>query len=114
MPKTLVLLDLRDYQVEWYLGDDGKVYSVEKWSGDEDVVEVELGEVDEEYVINEVIEKIGEELKMPRPILGTIKAKIKQIKLPVTIRLVEEEKVMRLKFTGSKGSFEVVISYKIA
>ncbi len=112
--KTLALIDIRGHYIEIVQDQEtGNVYMYERWSQDEDVVEIELGKIGEEEVIEEVLKRIDEEFKLPKSIRGTLKAKIKQVKLPLTIRLVQEDRANILDVKGSKGKFQLAIKYFI-
>lgn len=113
MSKTLAILDLRTHVIEWVREDDGNVTYIEKWSGEEDHIVVELGNVSDDEVIEDLVKRLNDELKIPKPILGQIKAKIKQCKLPIVMKLVEQGMSNVIECKGSKGNFQVVIKYQI-
>ncbi len=110
--KTLALIDIRGHYIEIVQDQEsGNVYMYEKWSQDEDVVEIELGKINEDEIIEEIVKRIDEEFKLPKSIRGTFKAKIKQVKLPVTIRLVQEDRANIIDVKGSKGRFQLAIKF---
>ncbi|GEM_PF-5765528 len=110
--KTLALIDIRGHYIEIVQDQEtGNVYMYERWSQDEDVVEIELGKIGEEEIIEEILKRIDEEFKLPKSIRGTLKAKIKQVKLPLTIRLVQEDRANILDIKGSKGKFQLAIKF---
>ncbi len=111
--KTLALIDLRGHVVQLVQDQSGNVYMYEKWSKDEDVIEVELGTISEDQVIEEIVKIINEEFKLPKPIRGALKAKIKQVKLPVTVRLIQEERANIIDIKGPKGKFQIAVKYYI-
>jgi len=111
--KTLALIDLRGHVIQFVQDQSGNVYMYEKWSQDEDVIEVELGSLDEDQIVEEIVKRIDEEFKLPKPVRGALKAKIKQVKLPVTIRLMQEERANIVDIKGSKGKFQLAIKYYI-
>ena len=110
--KKLALIDIRGHYIEIVQDQEtGNVYMYERWSQDEDVVEIELGKIGEEEIIEEILKRIDEEFKLPKSIRGTLKAKIKQVKLPLTIRLVQEDRANILDIKGSKGKFQLAIKF---
>jgi len=112
--KCLALIDLKGHVIQIVQETStGNVYMYEKWSQNEDVIEVELGNLSEEQVIEEIVKRIDEEFKLPKSVRGALKAKIKQVKLPVTIRLIQEDRANIVDIKGSKGKFQLAIKYYI-
>ncbi len=112
--KTLAMLDIRGHTIHIVKDEStDSVYMYEKWSSDEDLVEIELGKVDESAIYEEIVNRIDEELKLPRSVKGRLKAKIKELKLPITARLVDREQVTILEIRGQRGNAQLLIRYSI-
>jgi len=112
--KVLALVDIRGHTI-YIVRDENSstVYMYERWSSDEDLVEIELGNVDDDKIYEELANRIDEELKLPKPVKGRLKAKLKELKLPITMRLVESGQVTILDIKGSKGKAQLVIRYSL-
>jgi len=110
--KKLVLIDLKTMYIE-FIQEDDNIVMFEKWSGEEDTVEAELGNISENDLIEEILKRLNDEFKLPKPIAGELKARLKRIGFPITIRLIEQEKTNTLEIKGQKGNFQLVIRYQI-
>ncbi len=109
----LVNARLGDYHGEWVL-DSGVVRYVEHLGGD--VIEAELEGCGEEYVdcvIEDVIKRLGDELKLPRSVLGSIKARLKVLGLPLVITMREEANSSIIEFRGRNGGAQLIIRYQL-
>ncbi|NPA24069.1 MAG: hypothetical protein GXO23_07230 [Crenarchaeota archaeon] len=112
--RTLAVIDIRGHTIHIVKDEStGNVYMYERWSEDEDLVEVELGTIDEEGIYEEIVRRIDEELKLPRPVRGRLKAKLKELKIPVSARLVEREQVTILDIKGQKGRAQLIARFSI-
>jgi len=72
-----------------------------------------LGNIDRDKLIDEVIEVLGRELKIPKAILGNVRARLKKLKFPITISLIEHELSNELLFKSTSESFKVIIRYQV-
>jgi len=109
---TLIDVRLGDYHGEWVL-DGGVVRYVERVGGD--VIEAELEGCGEDYtdcVIEDVVRRLGDELKLPRSVLGSIKAKLRLLGFPIIIDLREETNVSIVEFRGRNGNAQLIIRYQ--
>ncbi len=112
--KILAMIDIRGHVVYIVKDENSQnVYMYERWSNDEDLVEIELGDLDDDKVYEEIVNRIDEELKLPKPTRGRLKAVLKDIKLPITARLVESNQVMILDLKGSRGKRQLIIRFSI-
>ncbi|ADN50137.1 hypothetical protein [Vulcanisaeta distributa] len=110
---SIVDVRLGDYHGEWIL-DNGVVRYVEHIGSD--VIEAELEGCGEDYtdcVIEDVVKRLGDELKLPRSILGSVKARLKVLGLPLVITLREEVNVSIIEFRGRNGNAQLVIHYQL-
>ncbi len=111
----LAELKLRSYRGEWVLDESGIVKYIEHM-GDE-VIEAELeGCTKDNYqecVIEDLTSRLGEELKLPRSVVGAIKAKLKFLGFPIFISLREEPNLSIVEFRGKTESFRLLIRYQI-
>jgi len=110
--RKLVLIDLKTMYIE-FLQENDNIVMIEKWSGEEDTVEAELGSISENALIEEILKRLNDEFKLPKSITGELKARLKRIGFPITIRLIEQERTNTLDVKGRKGSFQLVIRYQI-
>ncbi len=111
--RTIALIDLKGHVIQLVQDQSGNVYMYEKWSQDEDIIEIELGAISEDQVIEEITKVISEEFKLPKSVRGALKAKIKQVKLPITARLIQEERANIVDIRGSRGKFQLAVKYYI-
>ncbi len=111
--RTIALIDLKGHVIQLVQDQSGNVYMYEKWSQDEDIIEIELGAISEDQVIEEITKVISEEFKLPKSVRGALKAKIKQVKLPITVRLIQEERANIVDIRGSRGKFQLAVKYYI-
>ncbi len=111
--RTIALIDLKGHVIQLVQDQSGNVYMYEKWSQDEDIIEIELGAISEDQVIEEITKVISEEFKLPKSVRGALKAKIKQVKLPITARLIQEERTNIVDIRGSRGKFQLAVKYYI-
>ncbi len=111
--RTIALIDLKGHVIQLVQDQSGNVYMYEKWSQDEDIIEIELGAIGEDQVIEEITKVISEEFKLPKSVRGALKAKIKQVKLPITARLIQEERTNIVDIRGSRGKFQLAVKYYI-
>ncbi len=112
--KVLAMIDIRGHVI-YIVRDENteNVYMYEKWSADEDLVEIELGKIDDDKIYEEITNRIDEELKLPKPVKGRLKAKLKELKMPITARLVESNQTTILDIKGSRGKAQLVVRFSI-
>ncbi len=110
---SIVDVRLGDYHGEWVL-DSGVVRYVEHMGGD--VIEAELEGCGEDYtdcVIDDVVKRFGDELKLPRSVLGSVRARLKALGFPLVITLREEVNVSIVEFRGKNGNAQLIIRYQL-
>ncbi len=113
MLTTLISLNLKYVRIEWIKQEDDTVIAVEKSEANEDSLIIDLGNIDRDKLIDEVVGVLGKELKIPKPILGNIKARLRKLKFPITINLIEHELSNELLFKSTSESFKVIIRYQV-
>ncbi|GAB6947591.1 hypothetical protein JCM16161A_17210 [Vulcanisaeta sp. JCM 16161] len=110
---SIVDVRLGDYHGEWVL-DGGTIKYVEHIDGD--VIEAELEGCGEDYancIIEDVVKRLGDELKLPRSVLGSVKARLKVLGFPLVITLREEVNTSIIEFRGKNGNARLVIHYQL-
>jgi len=112
--KVLAMIDIRGHVI-YIVKDESteNIYMYERWSTDEDLVEIELGKLDEDKIYEEIVNRIDEELKLPKPIKGKLKARLKELRAPITARLVESNQATILDIKGSRGKIQLVVRFSI-
>ncbi len=109
---SLVDARLGDYRGEWVL--DGNVVRYVEYVGG-DVIEAELEDCGEDYtecVIEDVVKRLTAELKLPRSVLGSLRARLKVFGFPLVITLREEVNTSIVEFRGKNGNAQLIIHYQ--
>ncbi|PLC67540.1 hypothetical protein B7L70_08085 [Vulcanisaeta sp. EB80] len=110
---SLVDLVLVNYHGEWVL-EGGVVKYIEHVDGD--IIEAELENCGEDYVdcvIEDVVKRLGDELKIPRSVLGAVKARLKLLGFPLMIRSREEGSSLIVDLRGKGGNAQLVVRYQL-
>ncbi|MFB6490821.1 MAG: hypothetical protein TU35_006210 [Thermoproteus sp. AZ2] len=107
---VLAEVKLYDLVIKW-VEEDGSVVRVEHERGEEDEALEELVEGD---VVDSIVEALSRELKLPPSVAGRIKAKLKEVGLPMAAELRNMGVANVLEVKGKKGVFSLKITYSIA